>query len=164
MQTLARPTRRTIAKRSPAGRRASVRSSLSLVCVLLFLYGQRRLIVCSQNELGSNIYVAVSDVRDDVAKTHTVVAATHSVAVDTHTVVCDIRREIRGSREGADGQYQSVSDTRTIPTTKCMLTVIQNQTRSAESITSGSSALHLHPAYQVNRLPRRQGPVSDVTS
>ena len=138
---------------------------------ILLVFGVRSVVsvrpaltVCSQNELGSNIYVAVSDVRDDVAKTHTVVAATHSVVVDTHTVVSDIRREIRGSREGADDQHPSVSETRTIPATEFMLTVTQNQTRSANSTTSGSSTSYLHPAYQANRLPRPRGPVSDVPS
>ena len=129
------------------------------------------LTVYSQTELGLNTYVAVSDVRDGVAKTHTVVADTHIVVADTHTVVADthtmvsdIRREVLGSREGAEGQRRSVSDTRTTLTTERMLTITQNRTRSANSTTSGSNTSYLHLAYQVNHLPRPQGPVSDVPS
>ena len=129
------------------------------------------LTVCSQTELGSNIYVTVSAVRDGVAETYAIVsevqrdvAGTHTVVADTHAMVSDIRRKVLGSWEEADDQHRSVSDTWTIPTTEFTLTVTQNQTRSVNSTTSGSSTSYLHLAHQVNYLPRHQGPVSDVPS
>ena len=115
------------------------------------------LTVHSQTELGLNIYVAVSDVRDDVTKTHTVVA-------DTHAVVSDIRRKMMGSQEGADERRRSVSDIQTRPTTKYVLTVAQDQTRSAISAANESNILYFHLVYLANHLPRCRGPVSDVTS
>ena len=122
------------------------------------------LIVYSQTELGLNTYVAVSDVRDGVAKTHTVVADTHTVVAETHALVSDIRREVLGSREGVYDQHRSVSDIRTMPTIEYLFTISQGQTRSASLTTNESSILYLYLVYQVNRLPRRRGPVSDVTS
>lgn len=92
----------------------------------------------SQTELGLNMYVTVSDVRDGVTKTHTVVSEvqhdvvdTRIVVADTHAIVSDIRCKMLGSQEGTEDQNQWVSDTRVTSTTKYMLTVAQNQTRSA---------------------------------
>ena len=94
------------------------------------------LTVRSQTELGLNIYGTVSDVRDGVAKTHTVVADTcsavsevqrnvldtHLVVADTHTMLSDIHRQMLGRQGGADNRSQTVSDTRTISITQCILT------------------------------------------
>jgi hypothetical protein len=129
--------------------------------------------VHSQTELGLNIYVAVSDVRDGVTKTHTVVADTHTAVAEvrrdvanTHAMVSDISRKVLGSPEGDDNQRRPVSHTRTrtmsIP--KCMLTVSQTQSRSVTLKPNGSSVSYLHLAYLVNHLHRRRGLVSGVMS
>ena len=122
------------------------------------------LTVCSQTELGLNIYVAVSDVRDGVTATHAAVADTHVVVADTHAMVSEIHRKMTGSQDGADDQSWLVSDIRTVPTTKYMLTTAQDQTRSATSTTNGSSVLYFYLVSLVNYLHRRQGSVSDVTN
>ena len=96
------------------------------------------LTVRSQTELGLNIYVTASDVRDRVTKTHTVVAdtrtaisdvqrdvaGTHTVVADTHAMVSDIRRQVLEREEGAGNQRRPVSDTWAVHTTKCVLIVV----------------------------------------
>ena len=83
------------------------------------------LTVHTQTELGLNIYVTVSDVRDGVAKTHATVADTHAavsevqrgvadthtVVADTHAMVSDIRRQMVEGQGEADDQRRSVSNT-----------------------------------------------------
>ena len=98
------------------------------------------LTVQSQTELGLNIYGAISNVRDGATKTHTVV-------VDTYAMVSEIRRGMQ-----------------TTSATECTLTAAQTKSRSATPATVGRNVLYLHLARLASRLPRRQGPVSDVTS
>ena len=74
------------------------------------------LIVHTQTELGLNAYVAISDVRDGVAKTHTTVAETHTVVADTQVMVSEMHRQMLGSQGEADDQRRSVSSTRVMPT------------------------------------------------
>lgn len=73
------------------------------------------LAVHPQTELGLNIYVIVSDVRDGVTKAHTAVAEVQRDVADTHAMVSDIRRAMMRGQEGADDQRWSVSNTQTIP-------------------------------------------------
>jgi len=87
---------------------------------------------------------------------------THTVAVDTHAMVSDIHRKIVESQEGAGDQSRLVSDIRTVATTKYVLTIAQDQTRSAISTANGSTLLYFHLVSLVNHLHRRRGPVSDV--
>ena len=101
------------------------------------------LIVHTQTELGLNIYVAVSDVGDNVTRAYTIATDTHTavtevqrdfagtnlVVANTHTMVSDIHRQMLGGREGADDQRQLVSNVQTVPTTEYVLTVSQTQTR-----------------------------------
>ena len=136
------------------------------------------LTVCSQTELGLNIYGAVSDVRDGVVETRAVVADTcstvsevqrgvldtHLVVADTHDMVSDIHRQMLGRQGGVDNRSQTVSDTRTISITQYMLTLAQTQTRSATSTSNGSSISHFQPARLVNHLLWRRGPVLDARS
>ena len=101
--------------------------------------------------------MTISDVHDGVTETRTVVA-------DTRAMVSEIHREMLGSQKGTDDQHRSVSDTRTTSITECTLTAAQTNTRSATPTTVRSNVLYLHLVDLANRLPRRQGPVSDVTS
>ena len=129
------------------------------------------LTVHSQTELGLNIYVTLSDVRDGVTNTHAVVTDTRTVVsevrrdiANTHAIVSDIGRKVLGSPEEDDDQHRLVSDARTwaVPAPKYMLTAAQTQIRSAILTPNGSRALYLHLARLVNHLRRRQGLVSDV--
>lgn len=99
------------------------------------------LTVHTQTELGLNIYVAVSDVGDNVTKAYTVATDTHTVVTEvqrdfaganlvanTHTMLSDIHRQMLGGREGADDRHQLVNNVQTMPTTECVLTFAQAQT------------------------------------
>jgi len=105
------------------------------------------LTVHSQTELGLNIYVTISNVRDGVANTHAVVADTHTVVAEvrqdvanTRAMVSDISRKILGSPEGDVDRRRLVShtQTRTVPIPKYMLTAAQTQTRSVALSPNGS--------------------------
>jgi len=129
------------------------------------------LTVHPQTELGLNIYVTVSDVRDGVTNTHALVTDTRTVVsevrrdvANTHAVVSDISRKVLGSPGGGDDQRRLVSDARTwaVPVPKHILTAAQTQIRSAVLTPNGSRVLYLHLARLVNLLRRRQGLVSDV--
>ena len=113
------------------------------------------LTVRSQTELGLNIYVTISDVRDGVTETRTVVA-------DTHAMVSEIRREMLGSQNRTDNKRRSVSDTWTTSIIECTLTAVQTTTRSETLTTVRSNVLYSLPVQPANRLPRHQGPVSDA--
>ena len=79
-------------------------------------------------------------------------------------MVSDIHRTIVKGREGADDQRRLVSDIRTMPTTKYVLIVAQDQTRSATSTTDGTSILYLRVVSPANHPHRHRGLVSDVMS
>lgn len=100
------------------------------------------LTVHSQTELGLNIYVTISNVRDDVANTHTAVAEVRQDVANTRAMVSDISRKILGSPEGDHvDRRRLVSDTqtRTVPIPKYMLTTAQTQTRSVNLTSNGSN-------------------------
>ena len=82
----------------------------------------------------------------------------------THTMVSDIHRTMVKGQEGSDGKNLPVSNSRTVPTTQYILIAAQTQAKLASSITNGSDILYLYLAHLVNYLPRRQEPVSVVTS
>ena len=106
----------------------------------------------------------VSDVRNDITKTHAVVSEVQRDVADTHAMVSDIRRSLLKSLEEVDDQRWPGSDTPTIPTIKRTLNIAQAQARLANLTADGSNILYLHLEPLVNHLPRRRGPVSDVTS
>ena len=61
-----------------------------------------------------NINVVVSDIRYDVANTHTIVSDIHQSVSNTQAIVTDIRRTVVASQEGTDGKNRSVSVNRTL--------------------------------------------------
>jgi hypothetical protein len=79
--------------------------------------------VHSQTELAINTNVTVSDIRRDVAATHTVVSDVRNDVTSTHAIVSDIHRTITENQRGADGNNQSVSLTCTPLVTEQTLTV-----------------------------------------
>jgi len=105
----------------------------------------------------------VSD-RDGIAKTHSVVSEVQRDVADTRAIVSDIRRNMLRSQEGVDDQRRLVSDTQTTSTIERKFTVTQTDTRLANPTINGFNILYLCLAPLVNRLPLRQGPVSDATS
>ena len=62
----------------------------------------------------SNTEVIVSDARHDTPNTNPAVSYVRSDITNTHTVVSGIHRTRLKSHEGADGQNQAVSPTRTL--------------------------------------------------
>jgi len=80
----------------------------------------------TQTELGLNIYVTVSGVRDTVTNMHTVVSEVQRDVAAARATVSDIRRDMLRSREGSGDQCRLVNGT---------------QTRSAFSTTNGSNIL-----------------------
>ena len=79
-------------------------------------------------------------------------------------MVSDIHRTMVKGQEGTDGKNVLVSGTRTVSTTESMLTGAQNQARSVNQATNGSSTLYSQLVYLANHLPRRRGPISDVAT
>ena len=70
----------------------------------------------SQTELGLNIYGTISEVRDDVTRTHTVAADTHTIVsgvrrdiADARVMISEIHRGVLESQKGIDDRHQSVS-------------------------------------------------------
>jgi hypothetical protein len=57
-------------------------------------------------------------VRHDVSNTQPIVSDVRSDVANTRTTASDIHRSKLKSREGADGQNQAVSTTRTLPVTE----------------------------------------------
>lgn len=100
------------------------------------------LTVNPQTELGLNVYVTVSDVREGVTKTYAAVSEVQCDVADTRAMVSDIHRNILAqSQEGADNQDRSVSNTRALFTTKYMLIFAHNQNRSATPTVDGPGSI-----------------------
>ena len=105
----------------------------------------------------------IPDIHRDIARTHTIVSKLEHNGTSTHKMVSDIHRTMVKGKKGGNDNF-SVSDTRTIPTTKHVLILAQTETRSASSTTDGFNTLYLYLAHPMNYLPLRQEPISVVKS
>ena len=101
--------------------------------------------------------------RHDVMKARATVSKLEHNVTSTRNIVSNIHGTMVKGQEGIDGKNLLVSDTRTVPTTECMLIVVQTSQVSIPGY-RGSNILHLYLAHLVNYLPRRQEHVSVVTS
>ena len=82
------------------------------VCSVIFVW--RLLIFRFQTELWINTHPRVSDAHKNAANKHAIVSDVHPNISNTRTVVPDIHHTKLKSREGAGGQNQVVSTTRTL--------------------------------------------------
>ena len=69
--------------------------------------------------------------RHDVVKARVIVSELEHNVTGTCNVVSGIHRTMVKGQEGIDSKNLLVSDTRTVPTTECVLIVAQTQARSA---------------------------------
>ena len=70
-----------------------------------------------------NTQTVVSDVHQGVTNTQTIISELRRDVTNTNTIVSDIHRTIVQSKEGTDGENQSVSITRTPLTTESALII-----------------------------------------
>ena len=87
-----------------------------------------------------NAHEAVPDIRRDIVKTRAIVSGLDSNVTSTHTMVSDIHRTMVKGQEGGDDKALLVSDTRAVSITEHILTVAQNQARSANLIAVDSAS------------------------